>query len=753
MATWSLAAGALLATAGGAEAAPYLRPSLTTFVTVGHDGKAASGLLGSAIGASGAEISVSGDARFIAFASPAANLVPGDTNQVVDVFVHDRLTRRTELISVGQDGRPAVGNCNAATGSGNPAITPDGRYVAFHSCAANLVPGDLNLDRDVFVRDRRTQRTEIVSLSSAGKQGASPAIGHGSSTPTISDSGRLVAFTSAANDLVPGDTNGVTDVFVRDRATAKLAVASVSSAEGPSDGHTGSPSLSGDGRFLAFTSAGTNLVTGDLNRNLDVFVRDLTKGTTERVSVPTGGGEGTVTAASTSFSTGGRAISGDGRYVAFASGASNLVPNDSNGTGLVSAYDIFVHDRLTRRTERVSLTSQGRQPSQGSSVGSISPDGRYVTFSSTANDLSEGDTGVNGSNTITVGTQPGDHDVFLHDRLYGTTEMLSRSPTGTEAQGHCPLAAALGASQDSSESLSPSVSNDGRRIAFVSCATNLASPDTNAAQDVFLRDRGPSLGVGDLISTRKGGSVQLSGWATFSGARLAGEGDSPKDGVADSAVSGAELIGAELLYRPELDDLLLRMDLAGMPVAGVALGGVSAAGDPRVLYGLQLSAAGQGYEVRISRAAANAANPLDAAFGLFSCSELTCAEVAALQGGYGTSGHQIVVSVPLAALTKAGKPLAEGGLVSVLRAFSSYGTYLGGSTQLLDQVLLTKAPSVPVPMKSVTLTAGRTTVRAALVNGRFTASIPRSAFGSARSVLVKTCLGTTCHQERVPVNI
>jgi len=749
----ALAVIALTSIAGPSGAAPYLRPSKTVLVTTGYDGRQATER-GTTIGVSSPDLAVSASGRFIAFSSPATNIVAKDTNEAPDVFLRDRDRGTTVLVSAAHDGKPAVGTCGVAVGSGSPSITPDGRYVAFSSCAANLVPGDLNLAGDVFLRDVRAGTTELVSLSTSGKQGLAPPLSHGSSTPSISDDGRLVTFSSAASDLVPGDTNGISDIFVRDRKARTLRLVSLSSSGALATGGngSGSASISGNGRFVAYTSSATNLVADDTNRNLDVFVRDLLKGTTERASVGHAGAQSTMTTASTNYSTGGRSITQDGRYVMFASGASNLVPNDTNGAGLTSAYDIFVRDRVKGLTERISVTSTGRQPSQGSTGGSISPDGRFVTYGSTANDLSPGDTGLNGSGTTTVGTQPGDQDVFLHDRRFLTTEMLSRAPDGTEAKGVCALVPTLSTSSGSSESAGPSVSADGQYVAFISCASNLVTPDTNNAQDVFLRRRGPHLGSG-VVTASSGGTVTLKGWATFSGAVLAAASDPANDGQLDAALTGGELTRAELLYRPELDDLLLRVDLSSIPSAGVGLNGVSAPGDPRLVYALRFSANGQSYEVRVNRVGASTGNPLDAAYGLFSCTELVCNQVAELQGGYGSTGQQVVVAIPLEQLKEGGRLVREGAVLTGLRAFTAYGSFLSGGSQLLDQVLLTKAPSVKIPSRRVTVTIGRKTVTATLKAGVFSASFPRSALGSTSSTraIIRTCLGTECSTSHLAV--
>jgi len=220
-----------------------------------------------------------------------------------------------------------------------PSISADGRLIAFESLASNLVPGDTNNVRDIFVRDRQSGVTSRVSVGACGVQADAA-----SEWASISSDGRHVAFESFASNLVPGDTNNTYDVFVRDLATGVTERVSVSSSGAQADGGSFEPSISSDGRFVAFSSVATNLVTGDTNNVRDIFVRDRVAGTTTRVNVATGGAQALGLISTTP------AISGDGRRVAFVSFASNLVHGDTNNTG-----DIFLRDRAAGTTTRVSV--------------------------------------------------------------------------------------------------------------------------------------------------------------------------------------------------------------------------------------------------------------------------------------------------------------------------------------------------------------------------------------------------------------
>ncbi len=346
---------------------------------------------------------------------------------------------RTERASVSSAGAEANGL------SLGPAVSADGRYVAFGSDSSNLTPGD-TLTRDVFVHDRLTGATELVSVASDGAQGNGPSF-----FPAMNGDGRYVVFQSDASNLVTGDTNDATDIFLYDRITGATTRVSVAGggAQGNNDSLT--PSISANGRYVTFTSLASNLVADDTNNDRDVFVRDLVAGTTELASVASDGTQGNF--ASGGFGAGPARISSDGHYVVFGSFASNLVANDTNGFD-----DIFLRDRVAGTTERVSAATDGTEGNGHSMYGSVSDAGRFVAFFSDARNLAPGDS--NGAS-----------DVFLRDRTTGVTTRLSVGPGGVQADG---------------PSRFPVVSADGGVIAFQSDATNFVSGDTNSATDIFL---------------------------------------------------------------------------------------------------------------------------------------------------------------------------------------------------------------------------------------------------------------------------
>jgi Tol biopolymer transport system component len=295
--------------------------------------------------------SISGDGRFITFESDATNLVAGDTNDNVDVFVRDRLARKTTRVSISSRGVQANGESRA------PSISGNGRFVVFYSYATNLA-ADGNPDGGaVFIHDRQISRTKFIAL-----KGENPTSG-----PTISYDGRFVAFSSRLRLTPDAPDESVQQVFVYDNWNGRIKLASVG-PYGVANQESYNPSISANGRFVAFQTYADNLVPRDTDFVTDVFVRDVRMGTITRVSVATGGAQGNEISSLAS-------ISGSGRFIAFHSRANNLVKHDTN-----DVRDVFVHDRQTGMTKRVSLYPGNMQLAAGGSQPSISADGRFVAF-------------------------------------------------------------------------------------------------------------------------------------------------------------------------------------------------------------------------------------------------------------------------------------------------------------------------------------------------------------------------------------
>jgi hypothetical protein len=490
-------------------------PGDTTRVSVASDGTQAN----SSSGANG-YTTISADGRFVAFYSNATNLVPGDTNNVSDIFVHDRQTRTTERVSVGVSETAPNGVVQANASSFFPAsISANGRYVAFVSEASNLVPGD-TAARGVFVRDRDTDGDEVfdekgevstVRVSANMPNGVDP----NGFPPSISADGRYVAFESSASEGVSDDTNGKLDVFVRDlkpdpgQTQTIVRVSVDSSGNQADDGPSYDPSISADGRFVAFVSPASDLVQGDVPsafNSYDIFVHDRDADgdevfdeideagaiSTERVSVHLFGG----TANDKSFRP---SISANGRYVAFQSHASDLVPNDTNGcppgfcdiNDFVRWYaDVFVYDRDTETTQRVSVDNCGTQASGGSSeMASISADGRFVAFSSGASILAAGETSRRGG--LFVRDRDTDNDKVFDEEGAASTQWMSRGG-------------------------GPSISADGSTVAFESTASDLVAGDTNNVTDIFAHERRAAQPLTDCIApattAARSPTANAAGW-------------------------------------------------------------------------------------------------------------------------------------------------------------------------------------------------------------------------------------------------
>lgn len=378
--------------------------------------------------------SASSDGRYVAFSSRATNLVTGDGNAAEDVFVHDTQTGETTRVSV-----DSLGNEGNADSSG-PSISGDGRYVLFNSGADNLVAADGNATSDIFLHDRQTGETSRISVDGAGSESNGS-----SSSARFSADGRFVVFQSNADNLVAGDTNTATDVFLRDLQGGTVSRVSTDSMGAEAGGGSGSPAVSADGRYVAFNSNASNLVADDTNGVSDIFVRDTQAGITERVSVGPGGlqADGSSRAPE---------ISDDGRFVAFYSSANNLVTDDTNGV-----TDIFLHDRTSGETVRVSLASDGSEGDDASDTLAMSGDGRHVAFFSDATNMVAGDTN-------------GESDVFVRDVDANETVRVSVAADGSEAN-------------DFSEVTG--MSRDGRYVLIYSAASNLDPAANNMVNQLF----------------------------------------------------------------------------------------------------------------------------------------------------------------------------------------------------------------------------------------------------------------------------
>ena len=308
---------------------------------------------------------ISATGRFVIFESTATNLVP-DLNGVKHIFARDRLLNTTDLISVSTAGEPA----NAFSGAG--ITSPDGRFTTFYSTGNNLVEFAYS-PPEMFLRDRLKGETSLISLTSNGTMSAFQFnVGPGA----ISDDGRYVAFSSDATDMVPGLSSLRIRNFVRDLELGQTIHVSVPYNGSNPDARSYLPDMSADGRLVAFASDASNLVPGDTNGFCDVFVRDMLLSQTARISF---GYDGSETNGSCQPNA---QISRNGRFICFNSMATNIVRNDTN-----QMIDGFVHDRWTGTTELVTLNWQGEQLNANSGITGITDDGRVISFSTSANNV------------------------------------------------------------------------------------------------------------------------------------------------------------------------------------------------------------------------------------------------------------------------------------------------------------------------------------------------------------------------------
>ena len=409
---------------------------------IGYDGSETQG--------SGSTV-MSNDGRYFLLGSYATNFVPTSTNGQFQLYVYDRITQATDLVSKNSNGIAA----NYHTTEGD--MSDDGRYVAFVTSATNLIPNDTNGEQsDVFLHDRVTGITKIINIAADGTQA-----NQNSSQVSISADGRYVIFSSYANNLVPDDHNGDvnifagTDLFLFDNQTNTLQRVNTSADGTEANDEPYEYTLSRDGKHVLFTSAATNLVPNDTNGRRDIFMKDIETGAIEIVNLLPNGEY-------PNQYVGPFSISDNAEIIAFASRATNLVPNDTN-----NARDIFVHNRITGETKLVSISSNGTQGNTDANDPDLSGNGQFVTFYSLSNTLTSGDT-----NNAT--------DNFVHDIMTGKTELVSKAYDGS--QSNTPFGT----------SGSSFISYDGTYVLLNSVATNLIPNDTNGQADPFLVTRIPN---------------------------------------------------------------------------------------------------------------------------------------------------------------------------------------------------------------------------------------------------------------------
>lgn len=718
---------AALAPASGPAGAPGFRPGTTQMVSRDAHGRPATAAAQSGPNAdtafgpdhmnacwfsssSGSTLSnslvntgpdISADGRHVVFVSDAA-LVADDTNRACDAYEYDRATRHVTRVSVSSSGGQATPSTVTGTASTSYAsVSADGRYVAFASDAGGLVPaGATNpLAWNVYVHDTRTGKTVNASVSSAGVPGKSsgPTL-YGSYMPRISGDGRYVVFVSKAEGLVPNDPSplGTERIYRHDLRTSQTVLV-------PESNGCDWPVTNATGQFVAYSCAATRVYVADLHTGHARLVVDTTSaqvGSSCRAICDTYVG-----------SIGGSALSADGRFLVFISEATGLVPNKNN-SNLCSAPgardgadDVFVADLRTNRIQRVSVNSAGEEAQWGggggdascwqggggiNNGGAISANGRFVTFRSMTNFFAQDPgytTSINGilggpaastCSPVTAQTCPGDPDAYVYDTLTGSLDWISTTPDRRDAHGS--WCRTYGSPPDGhngqsapvdSASYGAALSRDGRLAVFTSCASDLVANDHTNQWEVYVRDRGPVVGAGGLAAS---GRLTVAGRPGFA-----------RTGVVSVATvpgAGGALVGTTVAYRATSQDLFVRESLRSMPAVGPA-----SAADSALLYGFAVTVDGTHYEVRVQHVLGpdyDAAG--GASFGLFrETSAGSWTKVATLSGGYGTTGQEVVFSLPLADIGA-----QSGARLRGLTAFTALGSYLTGSTRTLDRLGLSR---------------------------------------------------------------
>ncbi len=380
--------------------------------------------------------SLSGNGRVIAFLSDADNLVAGDTNGFRDVFVRDLDLDTTTRVSVSSSGLQADDDLLDCD------ISYDGRYVTMTTRASTLVPGDTNGQRDVFFHDRVLGTTTLISVGLNGAPG-----NNGSESGRVSADGRYIAFWSGASNIIPVDLNSLGDIFLYDRFFDTVTLVTVSTDGTQANDNCAFPDISPDGRYVVFASRADNLRSGDTNGSYDIFVRDLLLGVTLGAGPP-------LTAPVWQGDSIRPSVSADGSQVVFESAAENVVTPDGNGTS-----DVFLWTVATGAIQRLSEDGAGTVGDDQSRRAEISADGHYASFESRADNLLASDT-----NFTT--------DVFVADLVLGGLTVASLTHAGLPGNFL---------------STDGSISEDGSFVAFTSPATNMVPGDVNGQYDVFVR--------------------------------------------------------------------------------------------------------------------------------------------------------------------------------------------------------------------------------------------------------------------------
>ena len=644
----------------GLPASAYQRPSRTERVSFNPDGSQRSS--DSTTYGSGDDFSISSNGRYVAYVAVGSVVNAGVVSAgSEDVYLYDRKTHKTTLVSAAVDGGVRIPAPGCSRGAYEPAVSDDGRYVAFTSCYVNLTSGPpAGFWPQVEIRDLRAKKTFLVSQTPAGQPVAA-------NRPTISADGRRVSFVSASPLPFPGCSGdsvqtlycqnvqpllfGTARAYVRDLKAATTKLASVSSDGTPANGYAADATISPDGRYVAFLTTANNLASNDQNVQCaaslnaqqlptcpDLYLHDMKSGDTELISV---GLNGKAASAEPGFR--GQMISANNRYVAFQSTGSGIVPNGGAG--------IFVRDRKTGRSERVAVSAAGEILPYGDGFWSIDSSGRYVAFDDVRLRESTLSEPCNLFVSAVHDSRTGGLDLIGATDVHGRTRSCTMSQHGSTGNDHVS---------------GPKVSVNGRYVAFATAASELVQGDTNDKADVFVQDRGVELGVGALV---RSGQLRVANAGAFAATGVADGHDAKRDVGSALSAQGANLTDLSIAYRQATSDLFFRLRVEHMPLFALV--------SPAMVYRVDFAVGATRYELRAAKTG------IEASFGLFRLDVGQWRHVAALAGGYGTTGQEVVMSVPLATLGA-----VHGAVVSRVTGFAGIGTFATGVRNAVDQCLL-----------------------------------------------------------------
>ena len=424
---------------------------VTEIVSVNSEGDQGSGY--------SVEPDVSDDGRYVVFYAAAEDLVPDDTNGMLDIFVHDRFTNETTRVSISSDGEQANGQ------SAFPTISGDGRIVAFHSSADNLVTDDRNSETDMFAHDRETGFTVRVSVDSKGKQS-----NENSSFGAVSGNGQYVVFQTAAQ-LSDDDVNNTSDIYMHDLLSRETVRVSVGTGGFQLHGASVDAAISYYGEYVAFSSLADNVDPIDIDNRYDIYVRDILSDETVLVSPSSSNDQSADEDCELPV------ISADGQKIAFISEATNLIEGEQLGIKYA-----FLYDRTKNLMRLMSRNYCGEPGDQRTDTVAITPDGQWVVFYSAAQNLVPG------------GSWPL-RNIFLRNTDTNQILEVSEASDGSPADG---------------DSFDPALSNDGHIVVFSSVADNLVEDDMNDTHDIFAHelecisqqdlDNSGSVGALDLLA-------------------------------------------------------------------------------------------------------------------------------------------------------------------------------------------------------------------------------------------------------------